>query len=260
MAQSQSTGLLSTVLSGVPPGLVLPLLKSFDEIVRNFREGRWEPSELNGGKLCECVYSILRGHVDGKFPTKPSKPKNMVDACLAFGNSPSTFSRSIRIQIPRVLVALYEIRNNRGVGHVGGDLDANHMDAVVVLSMAKWMISELIRMFHNVAPEAASEIVNTLSDRTIPLIWEVGGKLRVLNPKLTMKEKTLALLYASYAPVDETELREWVEYSNASVFRRDILVNAHKSKLIEYDRKSGKVHLSPLGMNYVEQKIGLELS
>ena len=43
-------------------------MKEFNKILRNFRERRWEPAELDGGKLCEIVYSILRGHVDGSFP------------------------------------------------------------------------------------------------------------------------------------------------------------------------------------------------
>lgn len=91
-----------TAFSGIPDGLRAPLLAAFNEIMRNFRERRWEPSELNGGKLCEVVYSILRGHIDGKMPAKPSKPKNMYDACLAIENESkaSAFPRAVRIQIP----------------------------------------------------------------------------------------------------------------------------------------------------------------
>src|SRR5262249_41243927 len=111
-----------TAFAGIHDGLRTPLLAAFNEIMRNFRERRWEPSELNGGKLCEVVYSILRGHVDGKMPATPSKPKNMNDACRAIESDPkaTAFPRAVRIQIPRMLVSLYEIRNNRGVGHVGG--------------------------------------------------------------------------------------------------------------------------------------------
>ncbi len=110
------------------------LLGAFNEIVKNFRQRRWEPSELNGGKLCEVVYSILRGYVSGKYVARAKKPSNMVDACkkLETDTDAKAVPRSIRIQIPRMLVALYEIRNNRNVGHVGGDIDPNHMDAMCV--------------------------------------------------------------------------------------------------------------------------------
>jgi len=250
----------ATVLAGIPAGLRDPLLEAFHSIVRNFREGRWEPAELNGGKLSEIVYTILRGYVDGAFATSPSKPSNMVQACQAFEQADrNRFSRSVRIQIPRMLMALYEVRNNRGVGHVGGDVNPNHMDSVVVLYMAKWIMAELVRIFHNVTTTTATQIVDALVDRTIPIIWEVGQNRRVLNPKLSMKDRTLALLYGCAGPVSEAELYRWVEHSNSAVFRRDILVKAHKAKLIEYDRQSKLIHISPTGMQYVEKMIPLEI-
>jgi len=59
--------------------------------------------------------------------------------------------RSFQILIPRLLPALYEIRNNRGVGHVGGDVDPNYMDATMVVGAVKWIMGELTRVFHSVS-------------------------------------------------------------------------------------------------------------
>jgi hypothetical protein len=128
---------LPAVFGTLPVSLRDELLKAFGEIVKNFRERRWEPAELNGGKLCEVVHGILRGYIDGEYPTRAKKPKNMVDACRQLEQDGASAPRSIQIQIPRMLVALYEIRNNRNVGLVGGDVDPNHMDAVCVLQMSK---------------------------------------------------------------------------------------------------------------------------
>src|SRR5690606_40202019 len=152
------------LFSSISPGLRDELLKAYQEILNNYIEHRWEPSELNGGKLCEIVYSILKGYVDGAYPAHASKPENMVDACKGLEKSPSSFPRSIRIQIPRVLIALYEIRNNRGVGHVGGDVNPNHMDATLVLSSSKWIMSELVRVFHDVSTEVASHAIDSIVD------------------------------------------------------------------------------------------------
>src|SRR6202162_4340113 len=172
-------------LKGIPDGLRTPLLEEFNKLARNYRESRWEPAELTGGKLCEIVYSILRGHVDGESPASPTKPKNMVDACN--GLSSASGPRSVRIQIPRMLIALYEVRNNRNVGHVGGDVDPNHMDAVCVLQVAKWIMAELVRVLHSVSTEEATAIVDGLADRETPLIWEVNGKKRVMSTGLSMR-------------------------------------------------------------------------
>jgi hypothetical protein len=248
----------TTALSNLPVGLRDVLLGCFNTIMKNFREGRWEPAELNGGKLCEVTYTILKGLVDGKFPATPSKPKNMVDACKALENADQNiFPRSVRMQIPRVITALYEIRNNRGVGHVGGDVNPNHMDAVLVVEMAKWIIAELVRIFHNVDTTTAQSIVDALIERTIPIVWEVNGQRRVLNSSLSAKDQTLLLLYQSPLPLHEKQLVTWVEHSNPAVFRRDILQRCHKQRFLNYDRASGMIHISPAGTKYVEDNLPL---
>jgi hypothetical protein len=250
----------TTALSGIPDALRKELLDAFGQIVRNYRERRWEPSELNGGKLCEVVNTILRGHVDGKMPSKASKPSNMVDACKALEKADASFPRSVRIQIPRMLVALYEIRNNRGVGHVGGDVNPNAMDARIVLESAKWIMAELVRVFHNLNTTEAEDVVDALVERTVPIVWEVAARRRVLDADLKMKEQTLLLLYSAGRPVSEKELLSWVEHSNPSTYRRDVLGKAHRARLIEYDEDSGLVHLSPTGVEYVEKHLPLELA
>lgn len=248
----------TAVLSAVSSGLRNELLDSFSEIVRNYREGRWEPSELNGGKLCEVVYSILRGHVDGKMPTRATKPKNMVDACKSFESADASFPRSVRIQIPRMLVSLYEVRNNRGVGHVGGDVNPNGMDARLVLETAKWIVAELVRVFHDVPISEAQEVVERLTDRTLPIVWTADDTKRVLDPGLSKRDQTLLLLYSSNGPVSEAELVKWVEHSNPSAYRRDILRKAHSARLIEYGQATGEVQITPLGVQYVEENLPLE--
>lgn len=244
------------MLRGVPANFEEELFDRYREVERNFRERRWEPSELNGGKLCEAAYSILKGHIDGAFPSSPSKPSNFLQACRNLENAPSTFPRSVRIQIPRMLSALYEFRNNRSVGHIGGDVNPNHMDAVCVLHMSKWVVAEFVRIFHNVTTDEASAIVDTLTERHIDLIWETAAaKKRVLQLDLSMGDKALLVLYSEAQPMDERVLVDWIEHSNASVFRRDVLRKQHKAKLVEYDATAKSVEISPLGIKRVEETI-----
>lgn len=246
---------MTHLLGAVPDSLEDELFEKLREIERNFRERRWEPAELNGGKLCEVAYCILRGHVDGSFPAKSYKPGNFYDACLDLAKAPASFGRSVRIQLPRMLVALYEIRNNRNVGHVGGDVDPNQMDSLCVLHLAKWVVAELVRIFHGVTLAQASDLVEALSERELSLIWDAGSVRRVLDNSLTMLDKTLVLLFSSTAPLKESDLLASLEHSNPTVYRRDILRKAHKERLLEYDEKIGTVKISPLGIKRVESKI-----
>lgn len=243
------------LFGSIPPTLRQQLIVTFSEIENNFRERRWEPSELNGGKLCEVVYSIVKGHIDSSFPSSASKPPNMVDACKQLENAASTFPRSFRIQIPRMLVALYEIRNNRGVGHVGGDVDPNEMDATCVLQMSKWVVTELVRAFHATTTEEAEAAVSAITEREIPLVWVVDGVRRVLDTKLSMADKTLVILYSSSKGSTEAGLLHSVEHSNASTYRRDVLRKLHKNRLIEFNEATRIAKISPLGASHVEKSV-----
>lgn len=239
----------------LPASLRRELLDAYQKIINNYIEHRWEPTELNGGKLCEVVYTILRGHLDGSYPTHASKPSNIVDACRGLEQAPNTFPRSVRIQIPRMLISLYEIRNNRGVGHVGGDVNPNHMDATCVVYMSKWIMAELVRVLHNIDTKDATEIVDSIVDRIIPIVWEVDGRKRILDTSLTWKEKTLLLLYTTSSPLSESPLLDWVEHPKSADFRKDVLRPLHKQRFIEYDAEKDRIQISPMGIEYVEGKI-----
>jgi hypothetical protein len=74
-----------------------------------------------------------------------------------------------------------------------------------------------------------------------------------------MAQKTLVLLYHSGSAVSEADLFSWVEHSNQSNYRRDVLRILHRRKLIELDEDNHTVTISPLGIREVEEGIGLDL-
>src|ERR1017187_8195562 len=117
----------SAALAAIPAGLRDPLISEYKSIVQNFMEHRWLPSELSGGRFSEIVYTILDGHAKGAYAGAPSKPGNFEQACKKLENNAHE-PRSFQILIPRMLPALYEVRNNRSVGHVGGDVDPNRSE------------------------------------------------------------------------------------------------------------------------------------
>lgn len=243
---------LHEALAAIPSGLRSPLVSEFTELLAEYRAGRWEAVGLKAGKLCEIVHSILAGHVAGSFAGAPSKPRNMLDACVALEKAPSTFSRSVRIQIPRLLIAVYELRNNRAIGHVGGDVDPNHMDAELFLRSAKWILAELIRVFGNVSIQEAGRLIETITERIIPIVWEGLDVKRVLNPSLSAAQKALVLLYSSADGATAKQLANWMDYSNLSRLRNEVLADLHSKALIHFDLRSDRVQILPTGTREVE--------
>lgn len=238
--------------SALPPALVDDLLDAYRQVVKNYAEHRWEPAELNGGKLCEAAYTVLVGYFTGTYPRRASKPTNIVDSCKKLESE--TGPRAARIQIPRMIVALYEIRNNRGVGHAGGDVNPNHMDATTVVYMSKWIVAELIRLLHGLTTDEATVLVDALVEREIALVWKSGEKRRVLATGLTLKKGTLLLL-AGVAEAAEADLASWLEQSRAADYRSRVLRPMHKARLIEFDEKASTVALLPPGVEAAEALI-----
>jgi len=238
-----------TALSAIPDGLKKPLLEEFTQIVNNFMERRWGPAELSGGRFCEIVHTILHGHAQGTYAASPVKPPNFVNACRALENN-SGVPRSFQILIPRILPALYEIRNNRNVGHVGSDVDPDFMDSSAVLAMASWIMGELIRVFHGISTAEAQTIVDNLAERRIPLVWKSGDIRRVLNPDLSLKDQVLLLVSSASARVTADDVFIWTGYGKRSYFNR-LLRQLHDQRLIEFHQATAEVEMLPPGNEYV---------
>lgn len=240
------------VFTSIPAGLREPLLAEYGSIVANYSEHRWSPAELSGGLFCEIVYAILSGHAANNFARVPSKPSNFVSACRGLEQN-SHVPRSFQILIPRLLPALYEVRNNRGVGHVGGDVDPNHMDATFVLSSANWIMCELIRVFHSLPICEAQEVVDKLSEIRVPLVWVKGDVRRVLKPGMKQRQQILILL-ASSSGGTIPDLIGWLEVSNRAYLMKT-LRGMHKERLLELNETSRLIELLPPGARMAENLV-----
>ena len=103
---------------------------------------------------------------------------------------------SIRLNIPRAIRVIYDIRNGRDAAHLGaGDVDPNLQDATLVISNIDWVLAEFVRLYHNVKADEAQRIVDGLVVRAVPAVQDFDGFLKVLNPKLKASEYVLLLLY-----------------------------------------------------------------
>lgn len=248
---------INQLLKGIPGKLTRPLATHYERIKQNFIQKKYEPAELNGAKFSEVVLRILQWYISPNHTFTPlgKKVASFEQATRQFQNM-TNFPDSIRFHIPRILNILYGIRNKRGVGHVGGDVNPNHMDALLVVTACDWVLAELIRILHDVPLEEAQNTIESIISKQIPFVWEVEGRKRVLKKELFFKDKVLLLLYNEYPkPIDSRVLFDWTEHSNSSGFKRDVLKPLHKKGFIEYSKKTGKCHLSPKGSREIEERV-----
>jgi len=245
----------SDLKSKFPQLLVDALLDSYQEIKHNYMLSNHEPAELNGGKFCEVIVRILQFETkSGNFSPLGTHMPDMIGTIRRFEQLPSsTTNESYRIHIPRVLVAMYNVRNKRGVGHVGGDINPNHADATLIASCADWIMAELFRIHYQCNLEEAQRIADLIVQRQLALVLELEKVKRVLLPSLSLRNQVLVLL-ASVHPqkVSIDELISWIEPKDIYYFRNKIVYSLHKERFIELDEDRNCLIIPP-GMNYVEK-------
>ena len=247
---------LDTALSGIPVRFRSRIASAYIDLKKHHLEARIDAAGLAAGKLCEAVLRHLQLVVTGTSTPFNRRIPNFADACRQLITSPtSSASESERIVIPRALVFAYTMRNKRGIGHVGGDVDANRIDLAVLSAVADWVVCELIRLYHGLSLEEAQDLVDGISIRRLPAIWEVAGRKRVLRDGLPAKDQVLLILYSSTDSILVEDLLAWVEYGGMNNFKQKVLKPLHDKRLIEFDRESDCAYLSPKGASDVEKRL-----
>ena len=251
------------VFASVPDQVRKRLQKHFEKVRHDHALGRYETSELNGSKFCEAVVLVLESYVKSQGVVVPGKPTTKVDTRIRriMGLNCEDLLESFRLNIPDVLLSVFRIRNKRGVAHIDGDVDPNYMDSTYVVAAANWVMAELVRVLYSVSLDEATSIVDSITTKRIPLVWEVGDRKRVIAPpgmNLNAKQKVLALLYNEYPePVQDESLLLWTKYKrkNRKRFLSMVLGELDKSDQLDYDNETGEVNIMPPGMTYVEENI-----
>ena len=248
------TGIRSA-LSAIPSIFVDALIEQYAESQKDALRGDWEKVGLKAGKICEIAYCILEGICTGIFPIAIKKPSDMQAACRALEQQTSNGApRSARVQIPRVIAATYELRNNRAIGHASGDVSPNKMDGLFFHQSIKWIVSELIRVDGRIGVNDASKLVNALNVRWSAAIWEQDGRKRLLMKVSPRKDTVLATLYFSEFAADLSDLKRWLDIKNTTNFINRELNPLHKEAMIDFDKASGRIQLLPPGIEYFEEK------
>lgn len=233
-----------------PKEIVEHIVNSYAEVQQNYRLEKWKPSELDAGHFVEAVRRLIEKELFGSHTPFSQSLESFNQSVLNRYES-ATGHESYRILIPRALYSMYCIRNKRGVGHIS-TISPNKMDASSILSSAKWVLAELIRISGESTPDEAQILVEKVIERQVDLIWDDGETFMILSKKMTAPEKTLVALYKE-DKIHIDELRKRVHYQNKSYFKK-LVASLKKEKLLDLnDQEICK--LSPLGVKRAEQLI-----
>lgn len=239
-----------------PKTLVSKFAFHYAKLKSSFIYNRLEPGELNGAKFAEVVFRLIQYATDAQHqytPLKQSLPS--VDTLVVqFQNLPNTFDDSLRLHIPRALKAIYGIRSKRGVGHTG-EIDANLMDATLVMAVCDWVMAELVRLYHDCSADEAQDIVDRLVKRSVPIIYDRDG-IKTLLKQTSYEDAALLFLQCEgEKDVSIGDLCKWVGYTNVTIFRKKFLRKLHAEKKIYLNENAKLCRILPPGLQYVEEDI-----
>lgn len=248
---------LEAALGGIPSNLRSRLTATYAALKKAQLQREHDAVGLRAGKLAEVLVRVLQERLTGHHSPLGTRLPNFADQCALLEKTPATAGPdSLRILMPRALSFLYTMRNKRDIGHVGGDVDANLIDAETMVRVADWCISELVRVFHNLPIEDAQSLCDALAERRLPWVWRILGKSRVLDTSLSYADQTLLLLYSHLdVGVPTEDLFAWTEHSRSANYRRDVLGPLHQRRFIEWDRETEMAILSPTGIRDVESRL-----
>jgi hypothetical protein len=239
-------------LSSIPQALVDSLLSEYQKIHEQYFLGRWEPSQLNGGRFAESILRIIEYKCNTHFT--PIGVQLNRRSIIDVAERNTILPDSLRFQIPRIASLMLDFRNNRNVGHLGR-IEVNRMDSTFVLQAANWIVAELIRLETHMDPAAAEVEMHKIIERKVPIIEETGGRLKILDPSMDTREKILVICYQKFPnSTSETDLLDWVEYDTHNKGRfRSYLKELNDDRRIDY--RNGNIVLTKRGVLWVEKNI-----
>lgn len=240
---------LEAALAALPKDLRRRLVASYTDLKAAWSSRQYDLCGLRAGKFCEVMIRILQDRVTGTHTPFGQRLPNFAELCGKLEQEPkSAGPESLRVLIPRCLSFVYTLRNKRDIGHVGGDVDANEIDAATALRCVDWCMSELVRVIHALSLEEAQQLLDSIADREIVTVWAIAGKKRILRPEMSRTQQTLLLLYSEpETAVPAEDLANWIDVPRLADYRRDVLRPLHKKRLIEFDSDSDTAILSPTG-------------
>jgi len=249
---------VNTLLSGhINKNLVNRLLKYYCELKQRFSLGQYEPSQLNCAKFAEVVMRILEDITKRNY-TPFNTDIKLDNLSKELEQLPKDkFADSLRIHIPRILRAIYDIRSKRGVAHVK-DINPNFMDSIFVVTACDWILAELIRLFSKEDPNKVQKIIESIAARKVPIVEEFGEQLKVLNPNLSVKDKVLLILYYKCPDyVSVQNLKNWIK-TKTSTHVTTVLNQLEGEDKIH--KHNDEIKITKLGIVYVEKKIPKEMN
>ena len=222
------------------------MLEHYNTLKTSFRLQDWEKCLVRGGKFGEAVMKAIHFIYTGKVIQKISVSSEIIEV-----GKQSNLLESIRLLIPRAIGVLYDQRSRRGGAH--GSFDPNRMDCILVVAIADWVLSELVRLYCVADPDCAMNFAIGISSRSIPIVERIGEDYLVLQKGASARREIGLILYSRYPERTTTsQLKKWIPNQSSANISVSLGL-MRKAKLVHINAEG--IVLTTAGVQAIEKEI-----
>ena len=237
------------------------LLKEFIDIERRFAIRDWEPATLNGGQFSEVASRVIYHLDSGNLNHQKG-----VNSCLNYiedennSNSHSFPNQQAALHLCKVLRTIYKFRSARGAIHIDPNYTANELDSTLILSLSRWVMSEIFRLFWNGNQSEVARLIREIVRYSVPSVFEFDGQSMVLRTDCTAEEEILLLLHNSgEIGLSRTEVGKSAKRSPSTISNvLSRLSSSDKRQIVKQD--NGQYRLTPNGTKRIYEDVSEKLS
>lgn len=241
--------------------LIELFLEEFLDVERRYVLGDWEPATLNGGQLVELGARIIY-HVDSGNLNR----NKGVDPCLKYIEDPTNNNshafphRRSALHLCKTLRTLYKFRSQRGAVHIDPDYSANELDATLVVSLSRWVVAEVLRIFWNGDTKIVALAIKEIVRYNVPAVLEIDNRSLVLRTDCSVEEEILILLHnKGEAGLSRTDLGKAIPKPPPSITKAiQSLASSAKRQVVK--KSTGNFVLTPGGAKRIQTELADKLS
>ncbi len=247
--------LIAELARVVDTALADAVVSSYVEMQQRFFAGDWQPSELDGGRLCEAISRALY-QLDSGTVTHSQLPKELCEKIEDEQNlRPHGLDLKDRHHISRAIGLVYKFRSDRGSVHISPKYTADFMDSMLMVHAGKWIFAEFLRLAWKQDKAVIAETIAQIVQLEYSLIHELDGMPLVLESSVSAPEEILLLLnHAEGHKLSKEELSQQAK-NNTSTSLTVAFSRLLKSNEIRSTSTAGEVALTPKGQKRVIEKI-----
>ena len=253
--QLTSKQLASELEAVIDPAFASAIIESYVEMQQRFLAGDWQPTELDGGRLCEAVARAVY-QLDSGTVTHSQLPKDLCEKIEDEKNLRShLLSQPDRLHMCRAIGLVYKFRSSRGSVHISPLYKADFMDSMLMVHGGKWIFAEFLRLAWKKDKAAIAETIAHIVQLEFSLIHELDGVPLVLDPGVSAPNELLLLLnHAEGQILMREELLKQAKNNKPSALAT-ALSRLVKENEVRYTSTPGEVALTPKGQKRVVERV-----